>query len=144
MPDTTRTRIRNAVNYWKRPSSEFTDPDKKDMCETLVSLFLTNLDNPNEVKMGTYDTPGDRAHYGAYDPHTGHIHFDPAGVAHMGSISSNDSYQAASTGLHEMLHKMGYYSKHPGMLTLQYHGRTPVYPEFPFSTLNPGANSCLK
>jgi hypothetical protein len=95
---------------------------------------------------GAYDTPpvAGKDHYGAWDPVSHHIHFDPSHLANLSNITSNDAYQVANTAMHEVLHNMGYDHPH-GFTIMNYHGKSPLYTDWPFSQLNPRmAESCMK
>lgn len=126
------------------------DTDQRDLCTALINMTIAYLaDSSGNTIMfkGTSTTTKEngRPHYGAFNPTTNHVHFDPAHFSNLGTPSSDQSYQVANTAIHEVMHVYGYPDHGDGMASMNHHGKTPLYAQWPWTILNPkNDNSCLK
>jgi hypothetical protein len=141
LTDVDKRVIQSVLTKFRRPDDQFTDPQARDLCSAMADRF-SQIYAAGQVFRGATDTqPGDTIvgeHRGAYDPNTGHIHFDPG---YLDKAASGDAYwerDLANDALHEAAHALGY---NHGDSTNSPWG--PIYAEWPFNLLSPGSNSCL-
>ena len=149
IPDTLQTQIRSALTSWLKDFNTIADTAKRARCKAMLDKFNSMFNAvPSQVFLGASDTPltDTVAHSAAYDPATGHIHFDPSSVGGL-AASSDKQWQIANSALHEAAHALGYGHAREKVY-LPYRGLSPIYPtsEPNFSDLNPPADggSCLK
>jgi hypothetical protein len=135
--------IKNALASMLRPASQFSDTTAARVCGEIAGLFRNALAG-GFVFRGGYDSNGttDRQpeHYGAFDPATRHIHYDPAGLDAANGGNATAIREVAITALHEGAHWGGF--THPAGATFDASGRD-YYTDPPFNHLNPGPNSCI-
>jgi hypothetical protein len=141
LTDTDKRVILSVVGRFRRSDSAFTDSRARDLCTRMADKF-SEMFAAGLVFRGATDThagdPNIGTHRGAYDPNTGHIHFDPS---YLALASSGDAYwerDLANDALHEAAHALGF---DHGDSTNSPWG--PIYGESPFNLLSPGSNSCL-
>lgn len=79
-----------------------------------------------------------KTHFGAYDPQSGTMHFDPSGLNAANGGDPSAIRNLVNTALHEGAHFLGYDHSPP-----IWAGSYDLYAEAPFSLLSPGDNSCL-
>lgn len=143
--------IRAALNYNLRPLNTITDLALRARCEEMTHFYLALMDsssaNNPQVFAGAYNSgnppDGKNWHYGAFDPTTRHIHFDPWGFG--GTVSSLQAWNLANSALHETAHWLNH--EHSESIMVPYRGtKVASYPsvELYFGDLNPGPSSCLK
>jgi len=120
----------------------FTDGDRDEKCSELLGHFQAMLAG-GEVFRGAYDTdpddPNVGIHEGAWDPNTGHIHFDPHALDEAAGPDTYNKKNLLNTALHEAAHDLGY--THSPSVYLEPWGY--MYAEVPFSYLHPDPNSCV-
>jgi hypothetical protein len=131
----------NAFSVYIRPATQFTDPAKAEQCRQLKAEYDRMLAS-GVVFRGGYDTPPNDphtgVHYGAYDPVSRTMHFEPSALdaANAGDAAMRRSL--VNTALHEAAHSLQFTHTDPVMS-----GSYDLYAEAPFNLLSPGANSCL-
>jgi hypothetical protein len=142
LTDADRLTIPNALNAWVRPVTEIQDPTARVRCAELVEKF-GQLYEAGKVFRGRTTTmlgdPGADPHWGAYDPGTGWIHFDPKWLDAAAAGDESAAQHLANTALHEAAHALGY--EHSDPVNTPW---GPAYTEEPYTHLVPGANSCVK
>lgn len=134
--------INGALRTQPRPQSQFTDTTAARVCGEMAGWFR-EAQAAGAVFRGSFDSDTTHAigpHYGAYDPSTRHIHYDPWALNAANSGDATAIREAAITAFHEAAHRAGY--NHPTAPTFDAQGRD-FYTDFPFSHLNPGPNSCI-
>jgi hypothetical protein len=132
--------INNALASQLRTT--FSDTTAARVCGEIAGLFRSALAG-GFVFRGGYDsntTDPEGLHYGAYDPNTRHIHYDPAGLDAANGGNPTALLEVAITALHEGAHWGGF--THPAGPTFDSAGRD-SYTDYPFNHLNPGPNSCI-
>ena len=141
LSDVDKRVIQSVVGKYRRSDSAFTDPQARDLCNRMADKF-SEMFAAGLVFRGATDThdgdPNISPHRGAYDPNTGHIHFDPS---YLDLAAGGDMYwerDLANDALHEAAHALGF---DHGDSTNSPWG--PIYGESPFNLLSPGGNSCL-
>jgi hypothetical protein len=126
-----------------RPQAQFTDTTAARACAQMETWFR-NAVTGGDVFRGGFDSDSTNdpngEHYGAYDPTTSNIHFDPWGLDGAAAGNAADLLDVAITALHEGAHWGG--KLHPTAPTFDSLGRD-YYTDEPFKFLNPGPNSCI-
>ncbi|MBW7934217.1 MAG: hypothetical protein H3C62_11560 [Gemmatimonadaceae bacterium] len=142
LADSTRQKIASAIAQFVRDPNSIAEPAIRVRCQAMLDRY-NQMANAGLVFEGAMDTPLDQPmwHYGAYNPNTRHIHFDPWALSAL-RPGNNASWQIANTALHEAAHDLGH--NHEAAIMFKGHrGGTLLYEEEWFSDLNPSANSCL-
>lgn len=133
--------INNALAAMLRTT--FSDTTAARACAELAGLFR-NAFAGGYVFRGDFDSNATNdpqgEHYGAYNPTTRHIHYDPWGLDAANRGDPAAILEVAITALHEGAHWGGY--RHPAGPTFDATGRD-FYTEYPFNHLNQGPNSCI-
>lgn len=123
-------------------NSTFTDSIAAQQCNEMSTQFIQKLE-AGEVFRGRTDSgdDGHQEHFGAYDPNTGHIHFDPS---YIDNVNANRTAELLkdllNTALHEAAHSLGKY--HGDGVDVPPYG--PQYSDPYFNRLSPGLNSCIQ
>jgi hypothetical protein len=129
------------MNKYSRPTNAFTDAQARDICAAMAAKF-SQMFTAGLVFRGSTDThagdPGIPVHMGAYDPSTGHIHFDPAYLDRAAGGAPFWERDLANDALHEAAHALGY--DHGDSVPSPW---GPIYSDPAFNLLSPGTNSCL-
>ena len=143
LADSTRQKIARTIADFVRDPASIADSVARSHCQAMLTHFNSML-NGGLVFEGAMDTPvrDSMHHYGAFNPNTRHIHFDPWALNAM-RTGNHASWQIANTALHEAAHDLGYSHEKP-LLFKGCRGGTVLDSEEWLSDLNPGGDSCLK
>lgn len=142
LTDADTATIHGSLRTQIRPQSQFSDTTAARVCGQMAGWFRQAMAD-GAVFRGSFDSDTTNdvgAHYGAYNPVTRHIHFDPAGLNAANGGNPDAILEIAITALHEGAHRAGFDNPNPP--TLDSEGRD-YYTDFPFNHLNPGPNSCI-
>jgi hypothetical protein len=141
---TDTTTLNSSFRDYLRNPAEIPDTTARRECEEMKTWF-DNMVRDKKVFRGSSTTaandPHTKPHYGAYDPVTGNMHFEPYVLDSAAMGIPRWMNEVVNTALHEAAHAYG--KEHPsGYMDM---GIYQIYSDPYFSRLSPGNNTtCLK
>lgn len=145
LTETDNANIVNAIETYIRSSAEIVDRDNaRSQCKAMLDKFNSMLAaSPPLVFRGSSKTqpgdPGIDPHTGAYDPSTGHMHFEPDLLDQAAAGDAKALREIANTALHEAAHALGF--EHGDSVPSPW---GPLYTEDYYNKLDAGDDSCMK